>query len=236
VGPRERIEAELAEQRPGLGLRWLEAEDVRARSRGVIVNAHGLNARTGKPERGGLLCCRIFGPVEELCCICTKYGGAEHRGVTCEKCGVDVLERAVRHERFGHIELPVSVPHPWAPERPVECLLVLPPGFREQAASERRYELRGVNGLYQRVIWRAAQLQRCIEHLAPEPIIEHETMLLARAVARLCGRIRQRPGIGGSLGERLQRALLTWDGHTELPWEAIATLAGLGLGVVGQGR
>jgi DNA-directed RNA polymerase beta' subunit len=232
VGPRERIEAELAEHRPGLRLRWLEAAEARARSRGRVVEADGLNTRTGKPERGGLSCCRIFGPVENLCCLCGKYSGETYRGITCEKCGVEVQEKAVRRERFGHLELPVGVPHPWASERMIACVLVLPAGLREQPANERRYDLGGVNGLYQRVIQRAEQLRRCIEHYAPELIVEHETERLGRAVARLFGRARQRPGVGPSLAEQLQRALLEWDGRAELPWEAVATLAALGLDVV----
>ena len=175
------------------------------------------------------MCCRIFGPVEELCCVCGKYRGSTYRGITCEKCGVEILEKAVRRERFGHIELPTAMPHPWAPERAIERLLVLPAGLREQPASERRHGLGGTNGLYQRVIQRAAQLQRCIEHYAPEIIVEHETERLGRAMARLLGRPRQRPGAGPSLAERLQRALLEWDGRAELPWEVLATLAALGL-------
>jgi DNA-directed RNA polymerase beta' subunit len=231
VDPRAHLEAELAEHRPGLRLRWLEPAELRARSRGRIEHPDGRNARTGKPERGGLSCCRIFGPVEDLRCVCTKYGGALHRGITCEKCGVEVLPVAVRRERFGHLELPAPVPHPWAPERALACLLVLPAGLREQPPTERRPDLRGVNGLYQRVVRRAALLGRCIQHYAPTPIVEHETARLGLAVARLFGRPRQRPGLGPSLADHLQRALLTLDPHADLPDEVLATLAALGLGL-----
>jgi DNA-directed RNA polymerase beta' subunit len=231
VDPRERIEAELAEHRLGLRLRWLDPTALRARSRGRLTNADGVNQRTRKPERGGLSCCRIFGPVEDLSCLCTKYNGDAHRGITCEKCGVDVLEVAVRRERFGHIELPAPVPHPWAPERQLECLLVLPAGFREQPPSEQRSDLRGLNGLYQRVFRRAEQLGRCIEHHAPSLIVEHETARLRRAVARTFGLPHQRPGAGPTLADRLQRALLALDPRTEPSWELLATLAALGLAV-----
>lgn len=229
MGPRERLESELAEHRPGLRLRWLEPAELRAGSRGRIEHPDGLNPRTHMPERGGLLCCRLFGPVEDLRCICTKYGGELHRGITCEKCGVEVLPAAVRRERFGHIELPVPVLHPWAPERELAYLLVLPAGFREQAPNERRPDLRGVNGLYQRVIRRAALLGRCIEHYAPTPIVEHETARLQRAVARLFGRPHVRPGLGPSLSAHLQRAMLEQDPRDDLPWPLVATLASLGV-------
>lgn len=229
--PRERIEAQLVEHRPWLRLRWLEADEVRARSRGRIVEHHGMNARTGKPERGGIHCARTFGPVESLSCLCGKYTGELHRGITCEKCGVDVLDASVRRERFGHIELPTAVPHPWEPGRPLQLLLLLPAGLREQLPSERRPELSGTNGLYQRVIRRAAQLERCTRHHAPELIVEHETTLLGHAVARLLGRPHRRAGTGPSLADRLQRALQELDPRAELPWEAVATLAASGLAV-----
>lgn len=231
MDPRARLEAELAEHRPGLRLRWLEPAELRTRSRGRIEHPDGLNTRTNKPERGGLLCSRLFGPVEDLRCLCTKYGGERHRGITCEKCGVEVLPVAVRRERFGHIELPAPMPHPWAPARALVCLLVLPAGLREQPPNERRPDLKGVNGLYQRVIRRAALLERCIRHSAPTPIVEHETALLGRAVARLYGWPRRRPGLGPSLTEHLQRALLAHSPHEDLSDEVLATLAALGLGL-----
>jgi DNA-directed RNA polymerase beta' subunit len=231
VEPRERIETELAEHRPGLRLRWLDPAELHARSRGRVTNADGRNPRTHKPERAGLACCRIFGPVEDLQCLCAKYRGDIHRGVTCEKCGVEVLEVAVRRERFGHIELPTAVPHPWAPQRALECLLVLPAGFREQPPSDHRHDLRGLNGLYQRVLGRAERLGRCIQHCAPSLIVEHETARLERAVARAFGLPRRRPGPGPTLTDHLQRTLLTLDAHAALPWALVATLAALGLAV-----
>ncbi|MCX4239315.1 hypothetical protein [Paraliomyxa miuraensis] len=229
MDPRTRIEAALAEHDPPWRLQWLDATELRARSRGRITNAHGLNHRTLKPERGGLLCCRIFGPVEELSCVCTKYQGPNHRGITCEKCGVEVLEVSVRCERFGHIELPVGVPHPWDDTRSFEALLVLPAGFREQSPGDLRVDLRGLNGLYQRVYQRAEALARCIEHLAPSLIVEHETTLLHQAIARLFGRPRQRPGTGPTLTAHLQRALLELDASRPPPSTLVATLAALGL-------
>jgi DNA-directed RNA polymerase beta' subunit len=227
--PRERIEAELTEHRARLRLRWLEPDEIRARSRGRIIDPYGMNTRTGKPERGGILCARTFGPVESLCCLCTKYSGELHRGITCEKCGVDVLDASIRCERFGHLELPVAVPHPWEPERPLQYLLVLPAGLREPLPTERRPDLSGTNGLYQRVLQRAAQLERCVRYCAPELIVEHETARLGRAIARLLGRPRLRTSAGPSLTERLQRSLHELAPRAELPWEAVATLAALGL-------
>ena len=97
---------------PDLRLRVLSSAQLRARSRGEVEKPETINYRTKKPERGGLHCARIFGPIEDLCCICTKYRGEQHRGVRCEKCGVEVLESSVRSERFGHIELALPLVHP----------------------------------------------------------------------------------------------------------------------------
>lgn len=96
----------------GLRLRVLSSGQLRARSHGAVEKPETINYRTKKPERGGLCCARIFGPIEDFCCICTKYRGEQHRGVRCEKCGVEVLPSSVRSERFGHVELAVPVVHP----------------------------------------------------------------------------------------------------------------------------
>lgn len=92
--------------------RLLTDAQLRARSHGEIQKPETLNYRTNKPERGGLFCARVFGPIEDDTCICGKYAGDKYRGVTCEKCGVEILPTAVRAQRFGHIELAAPVVHP----------------------------------------------------------------------------------------------------------------------------
>ncbi|RKX59478.1 MAG: DNA-directed RNA polymerase subunit beta', partial [Thermodesulfobacteriota bacterium] len=72
-----------------------------------------INYRTLKPEKDGLFCAKIFGPVRDFECLCGKYRGMKHRGVICEKCGVEVIQSKVRRERMGHIELAAPVAHIW---------------------------------------------------------------------------------------------------------------------------
>jgi len=81
-------------------------------SSGRVRKPEGLNGRTGKPERDGLYCARIFGPVEDHRCLCGKLDGAQAAGQTCDRCGVLCGERRVRGERWGHIESPVPLVHP----------------------------------------------------------------------------------------------------------------------------
>ena len=72
-----------------------------------------INYRTFKPERDGLFCAKIFGPVKDYECNCGKYKRMKHRGVVCEKCGVEVIQSKVRRERLGHIDLATPVAHIW---------------------------------------------------------------------------------------------------------------------------
>ena len=73
-------------------------------SYGEVKKIETINYRTLKPERDGLFCARIFGPVKDWECNCGKYKRMKHRGITCEKCGVEVIQSRVRRERMGHIE------------------------------------------------------------------------------------------------------------------------------------
>ncbi len=82
-------------------------------SHGEIRTSETINYRTFKPERDGLFCGRIFGPVNDYECICGKYKRMKHRGITCEKCGVEVIQCNVRRERLGHIQLACPVSHVW---------------------------------------------------------------------------------------------------------------------------
>jgi len=82
-------------------------------SYGEIKKPETINYRTFKPERDGLFCARIFGPVKDYECLCGKYKRMKYRGVVCEKCGVEVTLQKVRRERMGHIELAAPVAHIW---------------------------------------------------------------------------------------------------------------------------
>ena len=82
-------------------------------SSGEVRKPETINYRTFKPERSGLFCAKIFGPVKDYECLCGKYKRLKHRGHTCEKCGVEVISSKVRRERMGHIELSSPVAHIW---------------------------------------------------------------------------------------------------------------------------
>ncbi|MCK4264754.1 DNA-directed RNA polymerase subunit beta' [Candidatus Babeliales bacterium] len=88
-------------------------EKMRSLSYGEVKKIETINYRTLKPERDGLFCAKIFGPQKDWECNCGKYKRMKHRGVTCEKCGVEVIQSRVRRERMGHIELVSSVAHIW---------------------------------------------------------------------------------------------------------------------------
>ena len=88
-------------------------EMVRSWSYGEVKKPETINYRTFKPERDGLFCAKIFGPVKDYECLCGKYKRLKHRGVICEKCGVEVALAKVRRERMGHIELASPVAHIW---------------------------------------------------------------------------------------------------------------------------
>ncbi|PLW80961.1 DNA-directed RNA polymerase subunit beta' [Kineobactrum sediminis] len=88
-------------------------EMIRAWSFGEVKKPETINYRTFKPERDGLFCAKIFGPVKDYECLCGKYKRLKHRGVICEKCGVEVALAKVRRERMGHIELASPVAHIW---------------------------------------------------------------------------------------------------------------------------
>ncbi len=97
-----RIKISLAS--PDQILRW---------SHGEIKKPETINYRTFKPERDGLFCARIFGPVKDYECLCGKYKRMKYKGIVCEKCGVEVTVQKVRRDRMGHIELASPVAHIW---------------------------------------------------------------------------------------------------------------------------
>ena len=88
-------------------------EKIRSWSHGEVTKPETINYRTFKPERDGLFCAKIFGPVTDWECLCGKYKRMKHRGVICDKCGVEVTLSKVRRERLGHIELASPCSHVW---------------------------------------------------------------------------------------------------------------------------
>src|ERR1700692_2936658 len=88
-------------------------ERIRSWSFGEIKKPETINYRTFKPERDGLFCAKIFGPIRDYECLCGKYKCLKHRGVICEKCGVEVTLSKVRRDRMGHIELASPIAHIW---------------------------------------------------------------------------------------------------------------------------
>ncbi|MBW6495087.1 MAG: DNA-directed RNA polymerase subunit beta', partial [Burkholderiaceae bacterium] len=88
-------------------------DKIRSWSFGEVRKPETINYRTFKPEREGLFCAKIFGPIKDYECLCGKYKRLKHRGVICEKCGVEVTLAKVRRERMGHIELASPIAHIW---------------------------------------------------------------------------------------------------------------------------
>jgi DNA-directed RNA polymerase subunit beta' len=88
-------------------------EQIRSWSFGEVTKPETINYRTFKPEKEGLFCARIFGPVNDYECLCGKYKRMKYKGITCEKCGVEVTTSRVRRERMGHVELAAPVAHIW---------------------------------------------------------------------------------------------------------------------------
>ena len=88
-------------------------EEILEKSSGEVLKPETINYRTYKPERDGLFCERIFGPVKDYECHCGKYKRIRYKGIICDRCGVEVTEKKVRRERMGHISLVVPVAHIW---------------------------------------------------------------------------------------------------------------------------
>jgi len=107
----------FGEQRPvgfdEVAITVASPDSVRSWSKGEVKNPETINYRTFKPEKGGLFCERIFGPTRDWECSCGKYKRIKHKGVVCDRCGVEVTLSRVRRERMGHIDLAVPVSHIW---------------------------------------------------------------------------------------------------------------------------
>ncbi|CAL4318094.1 DNA-directed RNA polymerase subunit beta' [Buchnera aphidicola] len=102
-----------AEEFDSIKISLSSPDTIRSWSFGEVKKPETINYRTFKPERDGLFCARIFGPVKDYECLCGKYKRLKHRGVICEKCGVEVTQSKVRRERMGHIELASPIAHIW---------------------------------------------------------------------------------------------------------------------------
>ena len=88
-------------------------EEILENSFGEVLKPETINYRTYKPERDGLFCERIFGPIKDYECHCGKYKRIRYKGIVCDRCGVEVTEKKVRRERMGHIHLVVPIAHIW---------------------------------------------------------------------------------------------------------------------------
>src|ERR1700734_1676728 len=110
---RELLGLDKVNQVDYVGITVASPDAIRSWSKGEVKNPETINYRSFKPEKDGLFCERIFGPVKNWECSCGKYKRIRYRGVVCDRCGVEVTHSKVRRERMGHIELAVPVVHIW---------------------------------------------------------------------------------------------------------------------------
>ncbi len=114
--------ATTAERFDAIAIRMASPEEILKWSRGEVKKPETINYRTFKPEKDGLFCERIFGPVKDWECGCGKYKKVKHRGITCDRCGVEITESKVRRERMGCIKLAVPVTHIWFFKTTPSCI------------------------------------------------------------------------------------------------------------------
>src|SRR5438309_296699 len=196
------------------------SDTMRSWSKGEVKNPETINYRTFKPEKGGLFCERIFGPTRDWECSCGKYKRIKHKGVICDRCGVEVTLARVRRERMGHIELAVPVSHIWfykcmpsrlglmldmsarQLERVIyyEDYIVVDPG---QTPLQKTQLL---NDLYRRVINRNNRLKNLLQLKTPDVIIRNEKRMLQEAVDALFDNGRHGRAVTGA-GNRPLKSL-----------------------------
>src|SRR5205814_1211371 len=176
---------------------------------GEVTKPETINYRTFKPERDGLFCAKIFGPITDWECLCGKYKRMKHRGVICDKCGVEVTQAKVRRERLGHIMLAkmssensVQKKLKYAKRLKVvdsfrksnnqpnwmilDVIPVIPPELRPLVPLDGgRFATSDLNDLYRRVINRNNRLKKLMELKAPEVIVRNEKRMLQEAVDAL---------------------------------------------------
>ncbi|XBC44406.1 MAG: DNA-directed RNA polymerase subunit beta' [Buchnera aphidicola (Schlechtendalia peitan)] len=150
---------------------------IRSWSFGEVKKPETINYRTFKPERNGLFCARIFGPVKDYECLCGKYKRLKHRGVICEKCGVEVTQSKVRRERMGHIELASPIAHIWflksLPSR-IGLLLDMPLRDIERVLYFESYVVieEGITNLEKRQILTEEQYSDALEEFGDEFVVK----------------------------------------------------------------
>src|ERR1700739_487007 len=110
---RELLGLEKVNQVDYIGITLAAPDAIRSWSKGEVKNPETINYRTFKPERDGLFCERIFGPIKDWECHCGRYKKVKFKGIVCDRCGVEVTRSKVRRERMGHIELAAPVCHIW---------------------------------------------------------------------------------------------------------------------------
>src|SRR5438445_669551 len=205
--PKERERLELQGQRA-----WW--------SWGEVTKPETINYRSFKPEKDGLFCERIFGPVKDWECHCGKYKRIRYRGVICDRCGVEVPLSKVRRERMGHLELKrlkivdaflSSGDSGDLPNNPTWMILdvipVIPPDLRPLVPLDGgRFATSDLNDLYRRVINRNNRLTKLIQHKAPEVILRNEKRMLQEAVDALFDNGRRSKAIRGR-GKRPLKSL-----------------------------
>src|SRR5438874_3464081 len=179
-------------------------EKILSWSHGEVTKPETINYRTFKPERDGLFCAKIFGPITDWECLCGKYKRMKHRGVICDKCGVEVTQAKVRRERLGHItlatpaqkklkyaqRLKVADSFRKSSNRPewmiLDVIPVIPPELRPLVPLDGgRFATSDLNDLYRRVINRNNRLKKLMELKAPDVIIRNEKRMLQEAVDAL---------------------------------------------------
>ncbi|MCB9706138.1 MAG: DNA-directed RNA polymerase subunit beta' [Myxococcales bacterium] len=142
-------------------------------SYGEVKNPETINYRTFKPEKDGLFCAKIFGPIKDYECLCGKYKRMKHRGVVCEKCGVEVIHSKVRRERAGHIDLATPVAHIWflksLPSR-IGNILDLPLGKLEKVLYCESYIVIDPreSGLEERELLSEERYEQLVDELGPD--------------------------------------------------------------------
>src|SRR5437868_5835218 len=196
------------------------SDTMRSWSKGEVKNPETINYRTFKPEKGGLFCERIFGPTRDWECSCGKYKRIKHKGVICDRCGVEVTLARVRRERMGHIELAVPVSHIWfykcmpsriglmldmsarQLERVIyyEDYIVIDPGKTPLQKAQL------LNDLYRRVINRNNRLKNLLQLKTPDVIIRNEKRMLQEAVDALFDNGRHGRAVTGA-GNRPLKSL-----------------------------
>ncbi len=193
---------------------WATTETVIARSHGAVKKPETFSPSTHLPETGGLFCPRIFGPIHSFRCACGALG-MRQAGQVCEACGVESASTSVRRKRFGHIELPIPVVHPWRPDLQLEAIPVLPADLRPRVPlDDGRFATSDLNMLYRQVITQSHKVTRLMALDAPEHIVERECDSLQQAVSALFDNdnvtapLRSRGRVLYSVHHQLQRSLL----------------------------